>query len=112
MFFNQFLDNIAAMDKDEVIAVLRAHKSELHRLGVKHAALFGSVARGEADEKSDIDIAIEIDPNANEKMSIFDYVGITLFISDLFPAKVDVVNRRSLKPYVKEAVEADLVNAF
>ena len=49
------------MDKDAVIATLRAHRAELERLGVIHAAVFGSVARGEAGPQSDIDIAIDMD---------------------------------------------------
>jgi len=50
------------MDRQQVIATLRAHEEELRRRGVRHAALFGSVARGEAISTSDIDILIELQP--------------------------------------------------
>ena len=50
------------MNKRDVIKVLRRHESGLRARGIIHAALFGSVARGEAGSKSDLDILIELDP--------------------------------------------------
>jgi predicted nucleotidyltransferase len=52
----------AGIDWEEIIATLRLHQAELHRRGVRHAALFGSLARGESRRTSDIDILIELDP--------------------------------------------------
>ena len=49
----------------EIIARLRASEAELRRRGVRHAALFGSRARGDAGQDSDTGIMIEIDPNAH-----------------------------------------------
>lgn len=49
---------------DAVIATPRANEAALRLRGVAHAALFGSVARGEAGPDSDIDIMVEIDPAA------------------------------------------------
>jgi uncharacterized protein len=48
----------------EVIETSRRHQAEPHRRGVRHAALFGSLARGEARPDSDIDILLELDPDA------------------------------------------------
>jgi len=100
----------AGLDREEVIATLRAHQAELDRRGVRHAALFGSVARGEAKRTSDIDILIDLDPHA--PIGLFEYVGITQYITDLFPVPVDVVNRSSLKPLVRPDIERDAVYAF
>jgi predicted nucleotidyltransferase len=98
------------MDKDAVIATLRAHRAELERMGVIHAALFGSLARGEAGPDSDIDIAIDL----NDEMitGIWAYVGIQQHIGDLLTGEVDVHDRASLKPYVREAADRDAVYAF
>jgi predicted nucleotidyltransferase len=96
--------------RDQIIATLRAHQAELRRRGVRHAALFGSVARGEARPKSDIDIMIELEPQAS--VDLFEYVGITQYIADLFPARVDVANRSCLKPLVRPSAERDAVYAF
>ncbi|MGD0297032.1 MAG: nucleotidyltransferase domain-containing protein [Bryobacteraceae bacterium] len=45
-----------------VFETLKEHEAELQRLGILHAAVFGSVARGEAHFKSDIDVLIDLDP--------------------------------------------------
>ena len=67
------------MNREHVIATRRAHKPQLRRLGVQHAALFGSVARGDATPASDIDIMIELEPDA--PIGMFEYVGITQFLA-------------------------------
>ncbi len=90
--------------------MLRAHEPELRHRGVLHAALFGSVARNEATPASDIDIMVEIDPEA--QISLFDYVGIKHYLADLFPVPVDVANRRTLKPHVRPEAERDAMYAF
>ncbi|MBV8098016.1 MAG: nucleotidyltransferase domain-containing protein, partial [Verrucomicrobia bacterium] len=49
---------------EKVIATLRAHEAELRQSGLRSLSLFGSVARGEAQTESDIDLAAELDPAA------------------------------------------------
>jgi predicted nucleotidyltransferase len=98
------------MTRDQVIATLRAHEQELRGRGVLHAGLFGSVARHEAKQASDIDILIELEPDA--PVGVFEYVGIIQYLADLFPNRVDVANRNSLKPLVRPSVERDAVYAF
>jgi len=98
------------MNREQVLATLRAHQQELRSRGVLHAALFGSVARDEAQPGSDIDIMIEIEPDA--PVGVFEYVGITQYLADLFPDRVDVANRRSLKALVRRGAERDAVYAF
>lgn len=98
------------MNRDEVIALLRAHEPELRQRGVRHAALFGSVARGDAKPASDIDILIELEPDA--PIDLFAYVALTQYLEDLFPHRVDVANRDRLKPLVRPGVEAEAIDAF
>jgi predicted nucleotidyltransferase len=98
------------VDRERVIATLRAHETELHRRGVRHAALFGSIARDEGKRTSDIDILIELDPEAT--VGLFEYVGITQYLADLFPFRVDVANRSSLKPLIRPTIERDAIYAF
>lgn len=76
-----------------------------------HAALFGSTARGEERPDSDIDVMVEIDPEAHRGMDLFDYIGIVHVIEDLFPTRVDVFSRFSMKEHVRPSAERDAVYA-
>ena len=99
-----------SMDRQSIIAILREHQTELQRRGVRHAALFGSVARGDAGPDSDIDIAIDLDEDALP--DVFAYAGMKRYIAELFPGRVDVVDRAALRPGIRAFVTADLVYAF
>ena len=98
------------MNSSEALETLRRSEQALRGRGVKHAALFGSVARGDNRSGSDIDIMIEIDPDA--RITVFDYVDIKEYIAKLFDEPVDVVNREGLKPYVRPAAMAEVIYAF
>jgi predicted nucleotidyltransferase len=98
------------MTKTEALAVLREHSDELRRRGVSRAALFGSVARGDAPPDSELGILVELDPTA--RLDLFDYVGIVRFIEGLFPVQVDVADREGLKAHVRPAAERDAIYAF
>ena len=98
------------MNREDIIARLRANEAELRGRGVAHAALFGSRARGEDRPDSDTDIMIEIDPAV--RIGVYEYVGLKEYIASLFDGPVDVVNREGLKPYVRPAATADAIHAF
>jgi len=98
------------MTRDTIIETLKAREPELRRLGVRHIALFGSAARGEATEASDIDILVDLRSDA--PIGVFEYVGLTQFIEDLFPVPVDVANHARLKPHVRPSAEREAVYAF
>ena len=95
---------------DTVLDTLRAHESELRRLGVSHAAVFGSVARGEAGADSDIDVLVELDQD--RPLGIFEYARLKLYINELLDGTSDVVNRRTLKPLLRDSILRDAVHAF
>jgi uncharacterized protein len=96
--------------RDRIIQVLKEAEGELRALGVSRAALFGSAARGDQRPDSDIDIMVELSPDAD--ISLFDYVGIVQYLEDLFPQRVDVANRAALKPLVRPQAERDALYAF
>jgi len=97
------------MNTRDALAILRRYENDLRARGVRRAALFGSVARGENRPDSDIDIMIEIEPEAD--IGVFEYAGIKQYIASLFDGPVDVVSRDNLKPFIRPAV-ADAVYAF
>ena len=98
------------MDSQEIVARLRKNESALRDRGVRHAALFGSSARGEQRPDSDVDIMIEVDPAA--RIGIYEYVAIKDYIAGLFEIRVDVVRRDRLKPYVRPVATRDAIYAF
>jgi predicted nucleotidyltransferase len=98
------------MSSQDIITRLRENERELRARGVRHAAVFGSRARGDDRADSDTDIMIEIDPEA--PVGVYEYVRIKEYITGLFEGRVDVVEREALKPYVRPAATADAIYAF
>lgn len=98
------------MNTQDALETLRRSEQDLRARGVRRAALFGSVVRGENQPGSDIDIMVEIDPDAH--ITVFDYVGLKEYIADLFDGPVDVVTREGLKSHIRPAVMDDAIYAF
>jgi len=84
--------------------LLKAKRDEILRVCAKYGAynvrLFGSVARGEADEQSDIDFLVELEPGR----TLFDLGGLQYDLEQLLGCPVDVVTERGLKPRIRERV--------
>lgn len=100
---------------EDALRVLKDHETELRRRGVVHAGVFGSVARNEAGEASDVDVLIELDEA--KPLDLFDYANIKLFVAGLFgvdslDGPIDVVNRKTLKPLIRDQVLKEAVDAF
>jgi len=93
-----------------VLDTLRTHESELRRLGVSHAAVFGSVARGEARTDSDVDVLVELDQD--RPLGIFEYARLKIYINEILDGAGDVVNRRTLKPLLRDSILRDAVHVF
>jgi predicted nucleotidyltransferase len=98
------------MNRPDIIARLRENEGPLRERGIRHAALFGSCARGEERPDSDIDIMIEVDPAA--RIGVYEYVAIKDYIAGLFDTRVDVVRHDRLKSYVGPAAAEDAIYAF
>ncbi|MFO0989886.1 MAG: nucleotidyltransferase domain-containing protein [Alphaproteobacteria bacterium] len=95
---------------DRALSVLRMNQSRLAEMGVVHAGIFGSVARGEAGPESDLDVLVVLDDS--KVVTIYDYCGVRLAISDLFGGNADVVERKALRPRLKDRIIAEVVDAF
>jgi predicted nucleotidyltransferase len=94
----------------QIVDTLQTHESDLRKLGVCHAAVFGSVARGDSRADSDIDVLVDLDPQ--RPMGLFEYARVKLYLAELLGEHTDVVNRKTLKPLLKESITRDAVNAF
>ena len=92
------------MDINELI---EAKRDEILRIAAKHGArnvrIFGSVARGEATEQSDVDFLVDMEPGR----SLFDLAGLYVDLEALLDRKVDVVTTRGISPYLKDRILAE-----
>lgn len=97
------------MKRDEVLRILTAHREELRReYGVKSLALFGSAARDEATEASDVDLLVEFD----RQIGLLHLIGTEQHLEDLLGIKVDLVLRRAILPELKDRILSEAVHAF
>lgn len=91
--------------REEILKLLHSHEAELREAGIKTLALFGSVARDEAREDSDIDLMIEINgPKSLRNMGRADRA-----LERALPFKADVVHRSSFKPEILANAEKDAI---
>jgi predicted nucleotidyltransferase len=98
------------MDKASVIAKLREHEPELKAAGIVRLSLFGSVARGEANARSDVDLMAEFD--ATREFSLLDRVYRENRLADILGVPVDLAPTKSLKDPVREQATREAVLAF
>jgi predicted nucleotidyltransferase len=84
--------------------LLKEKREEILQIAAKHGArnvrVFGSVARGEADEGSDVDLLVELEPGR----SLMDHAALWLELQETLGCRVDVVSDRGIKPRIRERV--------
>src|SRR6266702_8712105 len=97
------------MERDDAIAKLRAHEAELRQLGVEHLYLFGSTARGEAREDSDVDLFFD---HPEGSLGLFALIDVKEAAARILGRKTDIITRRSLHPVLRERIEASALNVF
>lgn len=102
------------MQRDAVIAALRAHEEELRKTGVVALSVFGSVARGQASDRSDVDLLVRLEDAS--RRSGFQYFGqlaaLEERLRDILGTDVDVVTEPVRKERLRRAIEQDRVIAF
>lgn len=92
--------------REEILAILRRAGPELAReFGVRRLALFGSYARGDATEGSDVDVLVEVDPSLGLR-----FVDLAERIETLVGVRTDVVSRRAISPEDWTYIERELLD--
>src|ERR1041385_4771902 len=103
---------MAVTTKDEVFKLLRQSGAQLRRFGVRRISVFGSFARGEPNDDSDVDILVEFEAGQE---SFDNFLGLAEFLEELFGRKVDLLTPESLNPrfghYILEEAEHAAINA-
>ena len=97
------------MNRDEVIAKLRALQPRLNAEGIARLYLFGSVLYDEAGPESDIDLLFDHDL---PKFGLYEYVHLKDVANELMGQKVDLIERSSLHPKLRARVEAEALRIF
>jgi len=88
-----------------VFNVLKSHKNEIKaKYNVKKIGIFGSYAKGQQNEESDVDILVEF-----QKPSFDNFMELSFYLEDLFDKKVDLLTPNSLSPFMKTSVEKEVV---
>lgn len=93
-----------------VIEILRAHREELRRAGIRHMAIFGSVARGDCDDESDVDLVAELDPEAG--LGLFGLMALERRLAELIGRDVDLVPEPVSSARLRRAIGRDRLLAF
>ncbi len=89
----------------EIMDLLKSHTKEIKTgFAVKRIGLFGSFARGEQKETSDIDILVEF-----EKPTFRNFMDLSFYLEDLFGKKVDLVTVKGLHPRIRPYVEKEVI---
>jgi uncharacterized protein len=95
---------------DEILSTLRAHEAELRAAGIRRLSLFGSVARGDAEPDSDVDIVVELDPDAH--IDLFSLTGLEQRLAELLGRPVDLLPEPVEKQRLQANIDRDRRNAF
>ncbi len=91
----------------QILNILKSKKKELEiKYPISEMGLFGSYARGDQNEKSDIDILVDF----SSKIDPFDYIRMAHELEDTFQQKIDVVSRKAIQPKYLPFVEKNLIH--
>jgi len=85
--------------RGDILNLLEKHRAEIKAFGVLELGIFGSFAREEQTEKSDVDILVNL-----ERETFRDYMGLLNFLEDLFLRKVDLVMKDTIKPMIRDRI--------
>lgn len=101
--------HMSTMSSPDSLASLRERHAEILRCASEHGArnvrVFGSAARGEAQQDSDIDLLVEMEPGR----SLLDLVGLWQDLEDMLGSHVDVLSERSVSPHLRDRIYSDAI---
>ncbi len=85
--------------RSDIISLIENNRDAIKGFGVRELGVFGSFARGDQTEKSDVDVLVDL------QTETFDaYMGLLFYLEDLFGRKVDLVMKDTIKPIIKNRI--------
>ena len=97
------------MSRADVITALRARASEIRGFGATSLYLFGSTARNEASDTSDVDIFVDYDP---EHFSFVELIRLRSLLSEILGRSADLTTREGLHPLLRSTIEAEAIKVL
>ena len=98
------------MTREEIVATIRKNAAAIRAEGVTKLAIFGSRVRGDNRPDSDIDVLVEVEPDAS--FSLLNLIGVEHIIGDATGLTTQAVMRRSIPPRFAERIADDVVEVF
>ena len=98
--------HIMVRNREEILKILEENQNVIRGYGVRRLGLFGSCARGEYKEVSDLDFVVEF-----EKKSFDGYMDLKLFLEELFGCQVDLVISETIKPRLRSLILGEAIHA-
>ncbi len=93
--------------RDQILEALASQRPLFERFGVSSVALFGSLARGEATEDSDIDLLVEF----SKPIGLLQFVALKRALGEVLGRPVDLVTRNALKPQLRDQILREAIRA-
>ena len=97
------------MDRNEAVARLRDHEAELKQLGIDHLYLFGSTARDQSRDDSDVDLFFD---HPEGSIGLYELMEIKDVAARILGRKADIMTRRSLHRVLRQGIEASALQVF
>lgn len=95
------------MNRQAVLTRLKGSVEEIRqRFSVKSLSIFGSIARDEAIDNSDVDVLVTF----NQKASFDIFMDLKFYLEDLLGTSIDLVTDKALRPQVRQAIEREIIH--
>jgi uncharacterized protein len=85
--------------REQILGLLSSNREAIRKFGVREIGIFGSFARGEQRTDSDVDVLVDLDNNTFDA-----YMDLLFFLEDLFGRKVDLVDKDTIKPLIRNRI--------
>jgi predicted nucleotidyltransferase len=95
------------MERDQILELLKSHKRQLKKYGIASLFIFGSVARDQGRENSDVDILVDFE----KPVGLFEYARLKMYLEEILGREVDLVTPEALRKELREDILREAIRA-